>query len=73
MNFEKKNEIVGKRSENSWKEADYWGDCDYAKLWGGGKKKIKIIEKIKKLKKKTKKTKKKIEKLKKPQIKNKEN
>ena len=36
MKFEKKNEIVGKRSENSWKEADYWGDCDCAELWGGG-------------------------------------
>jgi hypothetical protein len=33
MKFEKKNEIVGKRSENSWKKADYWGDCDCAELW----------------------------------------
>ena len=30
IKFEKKNKIVGKRSENSWKEADYWGDYDCA-------------------------------------------
>ena len=37
MKFEKKNEIVGKKSENSWKKADYWGNCDCAELWEGVK------------------------------------